>query len=29
VALGKHLRLVEYREASGRAAETSGGMQAG
>jgi hypothetical protein len=25
--LGKNLRLVEYREASGRAAETSGRMQ--
>jgi hypothetical protein len=27
--LGKNLRLVEYREASGRAVETSGRMQAG
>jgi hypothetical protein len=27
--LGKNLRLVEYREVSGRATETSGRMQAG
>jgi hypothetical protein len=27
--LGKNLELVEYREASGRAAETSGRMQVG
>jgi hypothetical protein len=27
--LGKNLRLIDHREASGRAAETSGRMQAG